>query len=589
MELELNQDFQREVFFFMKSATSWITNATRAIEVDDEGVSLVPVSGYHLDDQSLIESFARWRSQHQYAYPSRFRVTQDGTKSWLELQVLGNLDRLLFLVVDRAGNAIGHAGLLLTPAVSEVEMDNILRGESTHPGAMSRAMAALEEWAYRELGIDTCKLRVLKSNDHARIFCEHLDYQVESEAPLKRFEVADGSSNLMPDDGRGAEADDHFLIMVKSVTDSRPPSQNILTAGPSIGPRERAYCADAVAVGWNDKHSEYLNRLEEEFAAYIGTEFAIATSSCTGALHLSLLALGVGPGDEVIVPEITWVATASAVAYVGATPIFCDVDPESWCISPAQLRALITPRTKAVIPVHLYGFPADMSTIMATCREFNIHVVEDAAPAIGAKSGTTTVGSFGEFGCFSFQGAKVLVTGEGGMLVTSNRDLYGRAKKIQDHGRKPGTFWIEEVGRKYKMSNQTAALGLAQLERAELQIARKAEIAGWYQEFLGDCRSLTMQHAPEDSRSVYWMNSIRIREDSIVTRDELMDRLAVSGIDTRPVFTTISSYPIWGRTHAPAPVASAIGASSINLPSGVLLSRSSVRRVCNEIKSALGT
>lgn len=589
MELELNQNFQRDVIRFMKSATSWITNATRAIDLNDGNISLVPLSDYHTYDQSLIEYIAKWRAEHQFAYPSKFQVTQEGTRNWLTHQVLRNDDRLLFLLVDRAGNPVGHAGVLLTPNASVVEMDNILRGESAHPGAMSGAMRALEEWAYRELGIDTCTLRVLKSNEHARIFYERLDYQVVSQTPLRRVENADGSSNLIPDDGGGEAADDHFLIMVKSVTDARPPSQTILTAGPSIGPRERAYCADAVAVGWNDKHSEYLNRLEGEFAAYIGTKFAIATSSCTGALHLSLLALGIGPGDEVIVPEITWVATASAIAYVGASPVFCDVDPDTWCISPTQLRALITPRTKAVIPVHLYGFPADMSAIMATCRDFNIYVVEDAAPAIGAKSGSRTVGSFGEFGCFSFQGAKLLVTGEGGMLVTSNRDLYERAKKIQDHGRKPGTFWIDEVGRKYKMSNQTAALGLAQLERAELQIARKAQIAGWYQEFLEDCEFLTMQLAPEDSRSVYWMNSIRVREGGAINRNELMSHLAGTGIDTRPVFTPVSSFPIWGRTYTSAPIASAIGESSINLPSGVLLSRSSVRRVCDEIKSALDT
>jgi perosamine synthetase len=330
-----------------------------------------------------------------------------------------------------------------------------------------------------------------------------------------------------------------------------------------------------------------LNKFEHDFANYIGSDYAIATSSCTGALHLALLALDIGPGDEVIVPEVTWVATASAVAYVGATPVFCDVDLETWCISPSDLESLITEKTKAVIPVHLYGFPAEMHLIKSICDRNNIKIIEDAAPAIGAHSHGQVVGSFGDFGCFSFQGAKMLVTGEGGMLVTSDRTLYEKARKIQDHGRLPGTFWIYQLGRKYKMANPTAALGLAQLERAELQINRKRQIAQWYQDFLGEVSSVVFQREPANSRAIFWMNSLTLGEETRLGRDGLIAELAQRGIDTRPVFPAISQYPIWGEVIAPRPNAQKIGSTSINLPSGVLLSRNSVERVCDEIRKLL--
>jgi perosamine synthetase len=589
MEKEPTEEFQRKVVAFMKEAKTWQENATRSILLSNKLFSLTPLSRYHLEDDLLIEKLSTWRDQHQYAYPSRFSVTIGGTKRWLETQVVKNTERLLFLLVDQMGYPIGHVGLLLCDDSSEIELDNILRGESDPPGVMNLAISALEEYAYRELGIDTCKLKVLKSNTHAIRFYEGLGYQAFQEIPLLLTLNDDESSTLTPVESNSDQVDDSFVVMRKSIVDSRKDVERILTAGPSIGPLERTYCLDAVANGWNSHHSDYITQFEKEFASYIGAQFAIATSSCTGALHLALLALGIGEGDEVIVPEITWVATASAVAYVGATPVFCDVDSDTWCISVENIRSLITPKTRAIVPVHLYGFPAAMNEITDLAKEFGLQVVEDAAPAIGAYINDRTVGSFGDFGCFSFQGAKMLVTGEGGMLVTSNADLYERAKKLQDHGRKPGTFWIEEVGRKYKMSNQTAALGLAQLERAELQIARKRQIAEWYSECLSEHDFLSFQKESSNSRSIFWMNSIRISEDCEHSRDEVIDKLAEEGIDTRPVFPAISTYPIWKHQYAPAPRALDIGSQSINLPSGVLLSRASVERVSNSIKKILAT
>ena len=226
------------------------------------------------------------------------------------------------------------------------------------------------------------------------------------------------------------------------------PNQLILTAGPLVSHYENIYCHDAVNNGWNNEWSKYLDKFESDFANFIGSKYALATSSCTGALYLSLIACGIKEGDEVIVPELTWVATASAIKYVGATPVFADVDLDTWCIDTEQLESLLTNKTKAIMPVHLYGNPAEMNKIMSFAKNNNLKVIEDAAPAIGATYDNKKVGSFGDFGCFSFQGAKLLVTGEGGMVVTDNEELFLKFKKLWDHGRVPGTFWIDELGYK---------------------------------------------------------------------------------------------------------------------------------------------
>jgi perosamine synthetase len=313
----------------------------------------------------------------------------------------------------------------------------------------------------------------------------------------------------------------------------------------------------------------------------------MATSSCTGALHLSLLALGIGEGDEVLVPDITWVATASAIRYVGAKPIFVDIDKLSWSIDISEVKKLITPSTKAIIPVHLYGYGAPMPEIMNIAADHNLFVVEDAAPAIGTRIGSQFAGTFGDFGCYSFQGAKLLVTGEGGMLVTNNSDLFAKAKKIQDHGRKPGTFWIEELGHKYKMNNITAALGLGQIQRAENQILRKRRINEWYREALSELPGVSFQLEAPNTQSICWMSSFTIDPNRGVSRDQLISELKKRGIDSRPVFPSISQYEIWGYDAEVPRNSKYIGDNGINLPSGVLLNQNSIEKVILSIKDIL--
>jgi perosamine synthetase len=365
--------------------------------------------------------------------------------------------------------------------------------------------------------------------------------------------------------------------------------KRILTAGPTISQREIDYVLDAVQNGWNEHWSDYLVRFEQAFAQYVGTRFALATSSCTGALHLSLLALGVGPGDEVLVPEVTWVATASAVNYTGATPVPVDVDPTTWCMDPESAESAITPQTKAIIPVHLYGHPADMRAIRKLADEHGLKILEDAAPALGAEIEGRKVGSFGDMACFSFQGAKIMTCGEGGMLVTDDESLYERAKFLGDHGRNPHQpFLIAEFGHKYKLSNLQAALGLAQLERLEEMIAKRRLIFQWYRRRLHGAGDLALNVERYWARNIYWMTSIVLGDRFAVTRDEVIAGLRERQIDSRPFFPPLSSLPMFVGREAENPVAYNLSSRGINLPSGHNLTEADVDRVCTSLLEVLG-
>lgn len=367
------------------------------------------------------------------------------------------------------------------------------------------------------------------------------------------------------------------------------PNKMILTAGPSISSMENFYSFDAAKNGWNSQWSKYLTKFESDFTDYIGAKYALATSSCTGALQIALMSLDIGEGDEVIVPDLTWVATANAVRYVGATPIFADVELDSWNLDAKSVESLITKNTKAIMPVHMYGHPARMSNIVKIANEYNLRIIEDAAPAIGAKWEEKNCGTFGDFAGFSFQGAKLLVTGEGGMLVTNNEDLYIKAKKIWDQGRNPSkVFWIDADGVKFKMSNVQAALGLGQIHRADELIEMKRRIFSWYEEGLSENKYVTLNKEVSGARSIYWMSSIFLSDQAGLSRNELMLHLKNNNVDTRPVFPAISKYPIWNKAQKPKTNASKIGEQAMNLPSGVCLTKDEVMYVCRQINQALG-
>lgn len=366
------------------------------------------------------------------------------------------------------------------------------------------------------------------------------------------------------------------------------PKKTILTAGPSITPKEINYVLDAVKNGWNFHFNDYVERFEKLFAKYIGVKHAIATSSGTGALHLSLLAMGIKEGDEVILPEISAVASANVVTYVRAKPIFVDVERDTWCIDPQSFKKAITKRTKAVMPVHLYGHPANMGEINKIARENGLLVLEDACPSLGATFEGKKTGSLGDMAAFSFQGAKIVVTGEGGMLATNNSKLFEKAAYIANLGRdkKRGAFWHTLIGYKYKMSNLQAALGLGQLERIEGLIKKKRRIFEWYYKKLGSIEGLSMNTEKPWARNVYWMSSIVIDRKLSITRDEFMKELKSSMIDTRPFFFPFSMLPMY-RASVHNDVAYHVGLRGINLPSGVNLTKKEVDYVSSQVTDIL--
>jgi perosamine synthetase len=362
----------------------------------------------------------------------------------------------------------------------------------------------------------------------------------------------------------------------------------ILTAGPSITSREIEYVLDAVTHGWNQNWNSYLQRFEKEFARVVGSRFALCTSSCTGAMHLALLALGVGPGDEVIVPEITWVATASAVVYCGAKPVFVDVEADTWCMDVDSAERAITARTKVIMPVHLYGHPADMAAIAALARKHGIKVLEDAAPALGALVHHKSVGDLGDVAAFSFQGAKTLTTGEGGMVVTSDASLYERMRYLGDHGRDPqDPTRNSSIGFKYKMSNVQAALGLAQLERLSELVEKKRTIFRWYQERLSGLPGLQLNTERPWARNSYWMSSVVLDEGGSALRNLIMTELKQAGVDSRPFFRPVSSQPMFQVREAQNPVAYRVASHGINLPSGHNLAEADVDFICATLRNTL--
>lgn len=363
----------------------------------------------------------------------------------------------------------------------------------------------------------------------------------------------------------------------------------ILTAGPSITEREVAYVMDAIKNGWNENWSGYLRRFEHAFAEYIGVRHAMATSSCTGAMHIALLTMGIGPGDEVIVPELTWVATASVVKYTGAEPVLCDVEEVSWGMSPACVEKLITPRTKAIMPVHLYGHPAPMPALVELAKRHKLLILEDAAPSVGAMIGGKRTGSFGDMAAFSFQGAKVLVTGEGGMLASNNEAYMKRAGIVGDHGRdEHKALWNNEIGYKYKMSNLQAALGLAQLERIEELVERKRQINARYHRNLDDFGRVAVSAELPGCRSIHWMTSIEVKGIDQEQRLAIIDKMRGLGVDSRPVFYPLSSMPMFKR-RGENPVAYRVGHNSINLASGHNLTDAQIDRVSEVVREVVKT
>jgi perosamine synthetase len=366
----------------------------------------------------------------------------------------------------------------------------------------------------------------------------------------------------------------------------------IPVAGPSITASEIALVAEAAEHGWYEDAETYPRRFEQAFAAWVGARHAVTLPSCTSALHLALLALGVGPGDEVVVPEITWIATVAPVLQVGATPVFADVDPDTWCLSAASFEALITPRTRAVIPVDLYGGMPDYDPILEIAARRSVSVIEDAAEAVGGSYRGRRAGTLGAAGTFSFHGSKTLTTGEGGMLVTDRDDVHRRVLVLRDHGRSPGdrAFWNREVAYKYKMNAVTAALGLAQLGRVDELVSRKRAILARYRSALADLPGLTFNAEPEGVVNAAWMSTVLLDPALGLSKERFAELLGARGVDTRPFFHPLSSLPAFAGSAAAERgrhmnrVAYARSPYGLNLPSALSLTDAQIDAVAGAVR-----
>ena len=358
---------------------------------------------------------------------------------------------------------------------------------------------------------------------------------------------------------------------------------------PSITELEVDYATDAARNGWGERCYEYIGRFEKAFAEHIGVDCAIATSSCTGALHMGLSALGIGPGDEVILADTNWIATAAPIVHTGATPVFVDILPDSWCIDPKCAQTAVTPRTKAIIAVHLYGNLCDMAALLEIGAQHGIPVIEDAAEAIGAVYHDRRAGSMGRFATFSFHGTKTLTTGEGGMFVTNDSELYDRVLTLSNHGRdrdQPRQFWPDVIGFKYKMSNIQAAIGCAQMERIDALIARKREILRFYKSRIAALPGVVMNIEPPGTLNGSWMPTVVFAPETGVTREELMDAFRAENIDARVFFYPLSNLPMFDSVPSNRHAWSLPG-RSINLPSYHDMTESEGERVASVVLSVL--
>ena len=353
---------------------------------------------------------------------------------------------------------------------------------------------------------------------------------------------------------------------------------------PKLSDLELKNITDAVKSGWVSSLGRYIDAFEHKFAEFCGTKYAISVCNGTVGLHLALKVLGIGDGDEVIVPDLTFVATANAVRMAQAKPVIVDVCRDSYCISPFAITKAITPKTRAIIPVHLYGHPANMPEIMEIAHTHGLHVIEDAAEAHGASIGGIRVGAFGDCGVFSFYGNKIITTGEGGMITTNDHALYERAKLLRDHAMsKSIRYWHTEVGYNYRMTNLQAAIGVAQLEQVDDFLMHRKNILDLYKDKLEgsgiECNPI-VSAAP-----VVWMVCAIVDSLDRVRRDAVIGHMRASGVDTRPFFFPISMLPMYKPENNP--IAYKLSESGINLPTFVGMTEDQVTKSCSALLAAL--
>ncbi len=358
-------------------------------------------------------------------------------------------------------------------------------------------------------------------------------------------------------------------------------------AEPDLSHAEFRRLMDAFLSTWISSTGDELRAFERAFAARMGVSEGVATANGTVSLHLALTALGIGPGDEVIVPDFTFAASANTVIHAGATPVLVDVDPETWCISAETFARAITPRTRAVMPVHVFGRPAPMREIAEIARARGIYVIEDCAEAHGASYAGRPVGAWSDIASFSFFANKIITTGEGGMCVTADPELAQRMRVLRDHGMRPERrYWHEEVGYNYRMTNLAASIGLAQLQRMDDFLAMRAQVDGLYRAALLGVPGV---EAPAPMRApaepVIWFSCVLVPADK---RAALIAACKADNIDLRPFFNALSAMPAYRRHARPNPVSRMLAARGVNLPTSSRVDEAAVDRIAAIFRRVLG-
>jgi len=359
---------------------------------------------------------------------------------------------------------------------------------------------------------------------------------------------------------------------------------------PLFDGNEKKYVQDCLDTNWVSSLGQYITRFEEEFSHYCGVTHGVACANGTVALHLSLVALGIGPGDEVIIPDFTLIVSANVVILAGAKPVLVDVDPKTWCIDAAKIKEKITPRTKAIMVVHMYGHPCDMAAISTIARQHNLYVVEDCAQAHGAEVNGQKVGSWGDVGCFSFYGNKILTTGEGGMVVCRKAALADRLRLLRNQGFEEPRFVHRVMGYNYRLTNIQAAIGLAQTEKVCEKVARKRDIAAAYAKLLDGQSSITLPSEATWAKNVYWMYGILIEDGFGRSRDDVMKELRTHGVETRQFFYPMHRQPAYQGADARFPdtsgefvISDRLASRGLYLPSGLGLTSVQIEYVVEKL------
>lgn len=369
---------------------------------------------------------------------------------------------------------------------------------------------------------------------------------------------------------------------------------NIPICEPNIGEDEIQnvlHCLRTTQIsGWA---GEYITEFEEKFSAYCGAKYGIATSNCGTATILALESLGIGNGDEVITATFTFAAPVFAIIHSGAKPVVVDCESKTWNMDPSKIEEKITKRTKAIMPVHIYGHPVDMNPILALAQKYNLYVIEDAAEAHGAEYQSRKVGCLGTAGCFSFYINKIITTGEGGMLITNDERLAEKARLLKNYATsKERRFFHHHVGLNYRLPNIQAAIGVAQLAKIDGFIERKRHIANSYRSSLKDISGITLPVEMPWAKSVFWVYAILIEDEFGLSRDEVMQKLTERGIETRTFFIPMNQQPFFQKMglseKAGCPVAEEMSKKGLYLPNGVGLTEAQISQVCNAIKEIWG-